>query len=69
MDQVTNQLNSGQRKDTRKSQIEQSANKNMDQNRENILKQKYNPQEPIISIHPNQVAKSLPKLPERVIQG
>ena len=49
-DQVTDQLGSGQRKDTRKSQIEQSANKSKDQSRENIPKQGYNPQEPIISI-------------------
>ena len=36
-DQVTDQLDSGQREDTRKSQIEQSANKNMDQSREIFL--------------------------------
>ena len=67
-DQVTDQLGSGQRKDTRKSQIEQSANKSMDQSRENIAKQGYNPQEPIIPIYPNQVAKSPPKLPDKMTQ-
>ena len=66
--QVIDQLGSGQRKETRKPQIEQSANKNIEQSRENISKQGYDPQEPIIPIYPNQVAKSLPKLPERVIQ-
>ena len=35
-DQVTDQLGLGQRKDTRKTQIEQSANKSMEQSRENI---------------------------------
>ena len=34
--QVINQLGSGQRKETRKPQIEQSANKNIEQSRENI---------------------------------
>ena len=33
-----------------------------------ISKQGYNPQEPIIPMYPNQVAKPLPKLLERVIQ-
>ena len=66
--QVIDQLGSGQRKETRKPQIEQSANKNTEQSRENISKQGYDPQEPIIPIYPNQVAKSLTKLPERVIQ-
>ena len=66
--QVIDQLGSGQGKETRKPQIEQSANKNIEQSRENISKQGYDPQEPIIPIYPNQVAKSLPKLPERVIQ-
>ena len=66
--QVIDQLGSGQRKETRKPQIEQSANKNIEQSRENISKQGYNSQEPIIPIYLNQVAKPLPKLPERVIQ-
>ena len=66
--QVIDQLGSGQRKETRKPQIEQSANKNIEQSRENISKQGYNPQEPIIPMYPNQVAKPLLKLPERVIQ-
>ena len=42
--------------------------KNTEQSRENISKQGYDPQKPIIPIYPNQVAKPLPKLPERVIQ-
>ena len=66
--QVIDQLGSRQRKETRKPQIEQSANKNIEQSRENISKQGYDPQEPLIPIYPNQVAKSLLKLPERVIQ-
>ena len=65
---IIDQSGSGQRKETRKPQIEQSSNKNIEQSRENISRQGYDPQEPIIPIYPNQVAKSLPKLPERVIQ-
>ena len=42
---IRNQLGSGQRKDTRKPQIEQSTNKDIEQNRENIPKHVYNPQE------------------------
>ena len=61
--QVIDQLGSGQRKETRKPQIEQSANKIIEQNRENITKQEYDPQEPMVPIYPNQVAKPLPKLP------
>ena len=41
--QVIDQLGSGQRKETRKPQNEQSANKNIEQSRENISKQVYNP--------------------------
>ena len=40
----------------------------MDQSRENIPKQGYNPQGPIISIYPNQVAKSSPKLLDKMTQ-
>ena len=36
--QVRDQLGSGQRKDTGKPQVEQSTNKNIEQNRENISK-------------------------------
>ena len=43
--QVIDQLGLGQRKETRKPQNEQS--------RENIPKQGYDPQEPIIPIYPN----------------
>ena len=39
--QVGDQLGSGQRKDTRKPQIEQSTNKNVEQNRENNPKHIY----------------------------
>ena len=41
--QVIDQLGPGQRKETRKPQIEQSANENIEQNRENISKQGYDP--------------------------
>ena len=58
--QVIDQIGSGQRKETRKPQIEQG--------RENIPKQGYDPQEPIIPIFPNQIAKPIPKLTERVTQ-
>ena len=67
--QVIDQLGPGERKETRKLQIEQSANENIQKSRENISKQGYGPQEPIILIYPNQVAKPIPKLPERVIQN
>ena len=40
----------------------------MEQSRENIPKQGYNPQEPIIPIYPNQVAKLPPKLPDKMTQ-
>ena len=55
--QDRDQIGSGQRKDTRKPQIEQSTNKNIEQNRENIPKHVYNPQEPNISIYPNPIIK------------
>ena len=48
--QIIDQLGSGQRKETRKPQIEQSVNNNIEQSRENISKQEYNSQEPIIPI-------------------
>ena len=56
--QVVDQVNSGQRDDIRKSQIQQS--------RENIPEQTYVPQKPIIPMHPNQKPNPTPKLPERV---
>ena len=40
----------------------------MEQSRENIPKQVYNPQEPIIPIYPNQIAKSPLKLPDKMTQ-
>ena len=58
--QVIDQIGSGQRKETRKPQIEQS--------RENIPKQGCGPQEPIIPIYSNQIAKPIPKLTEKVTQ-
>ena len=48
--QVRDQLGSGQREETRKPQTEQITNKDMEQNRENIPKHVYNPQEPKIPI-------------------
>ena len=54
------QVNSGQRDDIRKSQMEQS--------RENIPEQIYVPQKSIIPIHPIQMPNPIPKLPEKVIQ-
>ena len=62
--QVRDQLGSGQRKDTRKPQIEQSTNKDIEQNRENIPKHVYKPQEPKIPIYPNQITKP----PDKVIK-
>ena len=67
--QVRDQLGSGQRKDTRKPQIEQSTNKDTEQNRENIPKHVYNPQEPKIPIYPNPITKPPPKPPDKVIQN
>ena len=66
---VRDQLGSGQRKDTRKPQIEQSTNKNIEQYRENIPKHVYNPQEPKIPIYPNPITKPPPKPPDKVIQN
>ena len=59
--QVVDQINSGQRDEIRKSQTEQS--------RENIPKQIYVPQKPIIPMYPNQIPNCTPKLPERVTQN
>ena len=59
-DKVIDQIGSEQRKEIRKPQIEQG--------RENIPKQEYDPQEPKIPIFPNQIAKPTPKLTERVTQ-
>ena len=58
--QVIDQLGSGQRKETRKPQIEQ--------NKEIIPKQGYDPQEPIIPKYPNQITKPPPKPSEKVSQ-
>ena len=41
----------------------------MEQSRENIPKQIYVPQKPIIPMYANQMINSIPKLPERVIQN
>ena len=51
--QVIDQVNSGQR----------------DESRENIPEQIYVPQKPIIPMYPNQIPNPTPKLPERVIQN
>ena len=59
--QVVEVVNSGQRDETRKSQMEQS--------RENMPEQIYVPQKSIIPMNPNQMLKPIPKLPERVIQN
>ena len=66
--QVRNQLVSGQRKDTRKPQTEQSANKSIEQNRENVPKHVHNSEEIKIPIYPNQITKLPQKPPDRVIQ-
>ena len=58
--QIVDQVNSVHRDETGNSQMEQS--------RENIPKQIYVPQKPIIPKYPNQMPKPIPKLPERVIQ-
>ena len=60
MNQVIDQLGSGQGKETRKPQIEQ--------NKENISKQGYDPQEPINPKYPNQITKPPPKPSEKVSQ-
>ena len=59
--QVVDQVNSGQRDEIRKSQMEQS--------RENIPEQIYVPQKPIIPMQPNQISNPTPKLPEREIKN
>ena len=59
--QIVDQVNSGQRDEIRKSQMEQ--------NRDNIPEQIYVPQKPIIPIYPNQISKPIPKLPESVIHN
>ena len=66
--QIRNQLGSGQRKDIRKLQTAQSANKNIEQSRENIPKHVYNPQEIKVPIYPNQITKPPPKPLDKVIQ-
>ena len=66
--QIRNQLGSGQRKDIRKLQTEQSANKNIEQSRENVPKHVYNPQEIKVPIYPNQITKPPPTPPDKVIQ-
>ena len=58
--QVIDQVDLGQRKETRKTQIEQG--------RDNIPEQGYDPQKPIISIHPNPITKPTPKIIEKVTQ-
>ena len=63
-----NQLGPGQRKDTRKPQTEQSANKNIEQSRENVPKHVYNPQKVKVQIYPNQITKPPPKPSDKVIQ-
>ena len=68
VNQVRNQLGKGQRKDTRKPQTEQSANKSIEQNRENVPKHVHNSQEIKVPIYPNQITKPPPKPPDRVIQ-
>ena len=57
--QIVDQVNSRQRDEIRKSQMEQ--------NKESIPEQIYVPQKLIIPIHPNQISNPIPKLPERVI--
>ena len=59
--QVIDQTNTEQRKEIKKSNIEQG--------RENVPKQGYHPQETIIPIYPNQIIKPIPKLTERVTQN
>ena len=59
--QVIDQVNSGQRDEIRKSQMEQI--------RENTPEKIYVPQKPIIPMNPNQISNPILKLPERVIQN
>ena len=65
--QVRDQLGSGQRNGTRKPQVEQSTNKDIEQKRENISKHVYNPQEPKNPIYRNPITKPPPKPPDKVI--
>ena len=51
--QIVDQVNSGQRDEIRKSQMEQS--------RKIIPEQIYVPQKPMIPIHPNQISNPIPK--------
>ena len=59
--QIIDQISTGQRKEIRKSNIEQG--------RENISKQGYDPQESKIPRHPNQITKPITKLTERVTKN
>ena len=59
--QNVDQISTGQRKEIRNSNIEQG--------RENIPKQGYDPQESKIPIYPNQITTPIPKLTERVTQN
>ena len=59
--QIIDQISTGQRQEIRKPKIEQD--------RENIPKQGYNPQESKIPIYPNQITNPIPKLTERVTQN
>ena len=56
--QTIDQISTGQRQEIRKSNIEQD--------RDNIPKQQYDPQESKIPIYPNQITKPIPKLTQRV---
>ena len=56
--QIIDQISTGQRQEIRKP--------NIGQDRENIPKQGYDPQESKIPIYPNQITKPIPKLTERV---
>ena len=58
--QVITQIGTGQRMEIRKPQIEQG--------RENIPRQGYDPQKPKILIIPNQIAKPIPSSTEKVTQ-
>ena len=59
--QIVDQVNSGQRDEIRKSQMQQS--------RENIPEHMYILQKPIIPMQPIQMPNPIPKLPERVTQN
>ena len=58
---IVDQVNSGQRDEIRKSQMEQRW--------ENIPEQMYVPQKPIIPMQPIWMLNPIPKLPERLIQN